>query len=144
MIAVLTCCRSLLAERKAIGELALVEESIYVPHDAILLAEYHSSRADHYAYASAYAAWFYMAPRSCEKIVAEYQEAMTDSGWTVGSVGNCDKDTWLTMVTSGAVFHMYGEPLESQLEQEWQHLREQYDDKGMLYNVIVNVAVPYD
>jgi hypothetical protein len=105
-------------------------------------AEDHFSRR-HNVYASAGASWIYMIPpRSCEEIVTEYQEVMTDLGWTTGPAGNCDKEIWLRMVNSDAGFSMYGEPPEAFLSaEEWWLLQEQYEDEGLLYYVIVNVIV---
>ena len=124
--------RQIQAEREAIAQFKLLEESIYVPPDVTLLAEVYSS-ADHLEYASAGVVRIYTTSRSCEEIVAEYEKEMTNLGWTATPMGDCDDLIWLNMrTTAGAYFGIDAEPDEmSQLSDEWQLLAQQY--KGLYY-----------
>jgi hypothetical protein len=146
LIATLTCYtpRQIQVEKEAIAQFAVLEESIYVPPDVTLLAENYSSGYSH-EYVGVSAVWIYATPHSCEKIIAEYQEEMTDSGWTATTVGSCDQEIWLYMHTSGAQFFIYAEPPEPQevfpLWKEWESLQKQYQG---LYCVTANLAVGYD
>jgi hypothetical protein len=144
LIATLACYtpRQIQAEREAITQFTFLEESIYVPHDAALLAEVHFSGHSH-EYASAGVEQVYANPRSCEEIVAEYLEAMADLGWTATPVGSCDKVIWLNMYsTSGGRLGIYAEPPQgSRLSDEWRLLQEQYEG---LYYVLSNLTVWYE
>jgi hypothetical protein len=134
LIATLACYtpRQIQAEREEVAQFALLEESIYVPPDATLLAEVYSS-AQHRGYASAGAVRIYSISRSCEEIVAEYEEAMTNLGGTATPMGDCEGPVWLNMRTAaGAHFGIDAEPGEqSPLSDEWRLLREQH--KGLYY-----------
>lgn len=144
LIAILACYtpRQIQAEREAIAQFAVLEESIYVPPDAILLAEVYFSGYSH-EYAGAGVERVYANPHSCEEIVAEYLEAMTDLGWTTTIVGNCDEVIWLSMRNAdGAYFAIESAPPEeSRLSDEWQPLQEQYEG---LYYVLSNLIVWYE
>ena len=134
--------RQMQAEREAIAQFAVLEESIYVPPDATLLAEVHFSGRSH-EYASAGMERVYASTLSCEEIVAEYLETMTDSGWTATIMANCDEVIWLSMRNAdGAYFAIEsGPPEESRLSDEWQLLQEQYEG---LYYVLSNLTVWYE
>ena len=144
LIAMLACYTpwQIQAEREAIAQFAVLEESIYVPPDATLLAEVYSSGRSH-EYASAGVVRIYTISRSCEEIIAEYKEAMTDLGWTATPMGDCSGPVWLNMrTTTGAYFGIDAEPSEeSQLSDEWRLLREQHEG---LYYMSASVFVWYE
>jgi len=143
IVATLACYtpRQIQAERRAISQFALLEESFYVPGDAILLAESYSS-ALHNEYASAGVVRIYASSCSCKEIVAEYRDAMTDSGWTATPTGNCDGVIWLNMRSAvGAQLGIEAKPPEgSQLADKWRLLQEQYEG---LYYMSASLAVWY-
>jgi hypothetical protein len=131
------------AEREAVAQFAVLEESIYVPPDATLLAEAEFSGKSH-EYASAGVIRVYTLSRSCKETVAEYQEVMTESGWTVAtSMGSCDQVLWLKMyMSTRGQFGLYAKPpKESPLAEEWLHLQKQYEE---LYYVSSSSIVWYE
>jgi len=130
------------AEKKVVAQFADLDETIYVPPDATLLAETYFSAQSH-EYALAGANRIYTIPRPCEEIVAEYKQAMADSGWTAMPMGDCNGAVWLDMrAADGAHFGIDAKPGEkSRLAEEWQILQEQYDG---LYYVMASTYVWYE
>lgn len=129
-------------EREAIAQFALLEESIYVPPNASLLAEVNFSGHSH-EHASAGTERIYASPRSCEEIIAEYMEAMTGLGWIATTMGDCGDVIWLSMRNAdGAYFAIEDAPPKgSRLSDEWRLLQKQYEG---LYYVLSSLPVWYE
>jgi hypothetical protein len=135
---------ALQAETEAVAQFALLEESIYVPQDATLLAETYSSK-QRPNYATAGVHRIYTLPRSCEEVIADYEKSMTDLGWTAvyTQTGGCDTESWLRMrAADGSQFDIYEEPGDQfRLSGEWRTLQERYDG---LYYVVAFTYVWYE
>ncbi len=132
------------AEKEAIAQFAVVEESIHIPPDATLLAEVYFHEQDN-RFAVAGVERVYMVPRSCVEVIDEYREKMMNSGWTmVKSTGSCDQTIRLYLRARGdlAQFIIQANPnSESPMADRWQLLQNQYQS---LYYVFASLAVPYD
>jgi hypothetical protein len=127
-------------EREAIAMFSTLESSIYKPPDAVLVAEcYFNARSNIYAFAGVER--IYAVPRACEDIVGEYEDAMVDSGWSMGSK-SCDHSIWLDMHTSNASFLLQAKPSEgSRLAEEWDRVSSQ---RGDLYYMVASLGVLYE
>jgi hypothetical protein len=131
--------RKTAAEREAIAQLALMEETIYEPPDAVLLSEVRFSALNH-EYAFAGIERIYATSRSCEEIATEYREAMAKLGWIAGS-GDCSSQLWLAMHTEQAQFSIEIDLSEDdRLREDWEHLQREQPDVS-LYVVAASLAV---
>jgi hypothetical protein len=131
-------------ERTAIAQLALNEKSVYVPSDVTLLAEFRSSEQNNVD-AGAGVSRIYLTSHSCEELIEDYRKAMEISGWTLGSIYDCDGELWLNMVNYHSTFIIKAAPSEdSPIIEEWRNLEEQNRDEGLLYYMIVNAIVDYE
>jgi hypothetical protein len=129
-------------EKTAMAQLVVLEKSVYVPPDAILLAESWTSRQGNVD-AGAGLSRIYLTSQSCEELIADYQKAMEGVGWT-GSSDGCDREIWLRMVTVHGGIIIKVAPSEKSPDAElWQDLQEQHEGEGLMYYMIVNVVLDY-
>ncbi len=130
------------AEKQAVAQLAVIEKSIYVPPDTILLAEARfSGRGNDSAFAVVERV--YSSPLSCAEIIAKYREKMAASGWYTIFAGDCNKTLWLTMRTPDdrAGLGLDANPgTESRLADKWPFLQKRYQG---LYFVSFGVDIWY-
>ncbi len=129
------------ARKEAGARFVGVKESIYVPPDAILLAEISFNEQDNYfAYAGMNQIYTY--PRPCMEIIDEYRTQMIKAGWTLVKLADsCDHQTrlWMHSQEDKAEFSIEATASpQSRLADKWHLLQSQYRN---LYYVSASLAV---